>query len=205
MRYHPGKCRSTHRVNPHAKKKGCVSISSGVANVVFEHLVGENIHRYPMSLTSLEYQVSELVSSDTCPRPTTRKKNTLGGHLAELVQAIEAPHVGAARADLCAEAVAEADLVVGRGRVSLLTNSDAWHSKPTCRFGSSSGRSRRFIHIPASGASAVAVSTYSTEAVNELPRLQNVFVSRIASRSPSHCCTPPYGRRTATCTQTLKP
>ena len=37
----------------------------------FEHLVGENIHRYPMTLTSLECQVSELVNSDACPRPTT--------------------------------------------------------------------------------------------------------------------------------------
>jgi hypothetical protein len=32
----------------------------------------ENIHRYPMSLTSLECQMSALVNSDTCPRPTTR-------------------------------------------------------------------------------------------------------------------------------------
>ena len=31
-----------------------------------------NIHGYPMSLTSLECQVSELANSDTCPRPTTR-------------------------------------------------------------------------------------------------------------------------------------
>ena len=35
----------------------------------FEHFVGENMHRYPMSLTSLECQVSELVNSDTCLRP----------------------------------------------------------------------------------------------------------------------------------------
>jgi hypothetical protein len=32
-------------------------------------LVDENMHRYPMSLTSLECQASELVNSDTCPRP----------------------------------------------------------------------------------------------------------------------------------------
>jgi hypothetical protein len=38
---------------------------------VCRHLVGENIHRYPMSLTSLECQVSRLVNSDTRPRPTT--------------------------------------------------------------------------------------------------------------------------------------
>jgi hypothetical protein len=38
---------------------------------IFEHLVGENIRRYPTSLTSLECRVSELVHSDTCPRPTT--------------------------------------------------------------------------------------------------------------------------------------
>jgi hypothetical protein len=31
---------------------------------------GENTHRYPTSLTSLECQVSELANSDTCPRPT---------------------------------------------------------------------------------------------------------------------------------------
>ena len=36
----------------------------------FEHLVGENIHRYPMSLTSLECPASKLVNSDTRPRPT---------------------------------------------------------------------------------------------------------------------------------------
>jgi hypothetical protein len=36
---------------------------------IFEHLVGENIHRYPMSLTSLQCQASELVDSDACPRP----------------------------------------------------------------------------------------------------------------------------------------
>jgi hypothetical protein len=34
-------------------------------------LVGENIRRYPMSLTSLDCQVSKLVNSDTCPRLTT--------------------------------------------------------------------------------------------------------------------------------------
>ena len=38
-----------------------------------EHMVGENIHRYPMSLTSLECLVSGLVDSDTCPRPTTHR------------------------------------------------------------------------------------------------------------------------------------
>ena len=38
---------------------------------IFEGLVGENNHRYPMSLASLECQVSELVNSNTCPRPTT--------------------------------------------------------------------------------------------------------------------------------------
>jgi hypothetical protein len=31
------------------------------------NMVGENIHRYPMSLTSLECQGSELVHSDACP------------------------------------------------------------------------------------------------------------------------------------------
>jgi hypothetical protein len=36
----------------------------------FEHLVGENIHRYSMSLTNLKCQASKLVNSDTCPRPT---------------------------------------------------------------------------------------------------------------------------------------
>ena len=40
-------------------------------SVLTQCLVGENIHRHPMSLKSLEYQVSELVNSDTCPRPTT--------------------------------------------------------------------------------------------------------------------------------------
>ena len=39
---------------------------------LFEHVFGGNIHRYPMFLTSLEYQVSKLVNSDTCPRPTTQ-------------------------------------------------------------------------------------------------------------------------------------
>jgi hypothetical protein len=43
----------------------------GLSLYTFEHLVGENIHRYRMSLTSLERQVSDLVNSDTCPRPTT--------------------------------------------------------------------------------------------------------------------------------------
>jgi hypothetical protein len=37
-------------------------------------LVGENIHRYPVSLTGLECQVSGLANSDTCPRPTTVSK-----------------------------------------------------------------------------------------------------------------------------------
>ena len=41
---------------------------------ILEHLVGENIYRYPMSLTSLECQVSELVSSDACSRPTTHRR-----------------------------------------------------------------------------------------------------------------------------------
>ena len=36
-----------------------------------EHLVGDDIHRYPMSLTSLEQFVSKLANSDACPRPTT--------------------------------------------------------------------------------------------------------------------------------------
>ena len=35
--------------------------------------VGENIHRYPTSLTSLECHASELVYSDACPRPTPRQ------------------------------------------------------------------------------------------------------------------------------------
>ena len=38
---------------------------------ILEHLVGENMHRYHMSITRLECQVSELVDSDTCPHPTT--------------------------------------------------------------------------------------------------------------------------------------
>ena len=38
---------------------------------IFEHLVGENIDRYPMPLTILECQVSELVDSDACRRVTT--------------------------------------------------------------------------------------------------------------------------------------
>ena len=42
---------------------------------IFEQLLGENVHRSTMSLTSLECQVSELGDSDACPRPTT------GAHL----------------------------------------------------------------------------------------------------------------------------
>ena len=40
------------------------------------HLVGENIHRYPTStpLNSLECQVSKVVNSDTCARPTARRR-----------------------------------------------------------------------------------------------------------------------------------
>jgi hypothetical protein len=38
---------------------------------VLEHLVGENIRRCPMALTSLECRVSALVNSDARPRPTT--------------------------------------------------------------------------------------------------------------------------------------
>jgi ankyrin repeat protein len=34
--------------------------------------VGIRCHRYPMSLTSLDCRVSELVDSDTCPRPATQ-------------------------------------------------------------------------------------------------------------------------------------
>ena len=41
---------------------------------IFAHLVGENIHRPAMSLTSLECQVSELVNSDACPCPTTGRR-----------------------------------------------------------------------------------------------------------------------------------
>ena len=33
---------------------------------------GENIRRHPMSPTSLECRVSELASSDTCPRPAAK-------------------------------------------------------------------------------------------------------------------------------------
>ena len=35
--------------------------------------VGESIHRYPVSLTSLECHASELVNSDACPYPTPRQ------------------------------------------------------------------------------------------------------------------------------------
>ena len=51
----------------------------GAKLLTHRHLVGENIHRYPMSLTSLERQVSELVNSDTCPRPTTQVNVHLDG------------------------------------------------------------------------------------------------------------------------------
>ena len=37
-------------------------------------LIGENIHRYPMSLTNFDCQVSELVNSDTYPRVTTARQ-----------------------------------------------------------------------------------------------------------------------------------
>ena len=50
---------------------------------LFEHLVGENIHRRRMSLASLECQVSALVNSDACPRPTTQ-----GAALREANQAL---------------------------------------------------------------------------------------------------------------------
>jgi hypothetical protein len=43
---------------------------------IFEHLVGEHIHRYPMSLTSLESQVSAFGKSHTCPRPMTGRGGT---------------------------------------------------------------------------------------------------------------------------------
>ena len=44
-------------------------------------LVGENMHRHPMSITSLGCEVSELVNSDTCPRPTTGPREDGGRHL----------------------------------------------------------------------------------------------------------------------------
>jgi hypothetical protein len=37
------------------------------------------IHSYPMSITPSECQVSELVNSDTCPRPTTGRRAAPGG------------------------------------------------------------------------------------------------------------------------------
>jgi hypothetical protein len=42
------------------------------ANGQFE-ILSKQVHRYPMPLTSSECQVSELVNSDACPRPTTFK------------------------------------------------------------------------------------------------------------------------------------
>jgi hypothetical protein len=59
------------------KAGSAVAVVSGVRYAplyIFEHLVGENIHRYPISLTSLECQVSALVNSDTCPCPTTARR-----------------------------------------------------------------------------------------------------------------------------------
>jgi hypothetical protein len=41
---------------------------------IFQHLVGEGIHRYAVSLSSLECQVSKLVNRNTCPRLTTVSK-----------------------------------------------------------------------------------------------------------------------------------
>ena len=38
---------------------------------IFKHFVGEYIRRCPMLLNRLECQVSKLVDSDVCPRPTT--------------------------------------------------------------------------------------------------------------------------------------
>ena len=61
-----------------------------------------------MSLTSSECQVSELVNSDACPRPTTR----LVRRQPPLLRGDPIPQP-----------------VVGRGHVSLLTNLDAWHSE----------------------------------------------------------------------------
>jgi hypothetical protein len=36
---------------------------------IFEHLIGENIRRYPMFPTILEHQLTKLVNSDACPTP----------------------------------------------------------------------------------------------------------------------------------------
>ena len=56
------------------------ALTAAVKEVWDEIQVGESINRHPMSLTSLECPASELVNSDTCPRPTTQHSELrLGG------------------------------------------------------------------------------------------------------------------------------
>jgi hypothetical protein len=90
-------------------------------------VVGENIHRHPMSLTSLECQVSELVNGDTCPRPTTQVRSLSPRGSSQPAPPSWSKIGGGRRGGSAGPRCA----VVGRGHVSLLAAmlDTTWHSK----------------------------------------------------------------------------
>jgi HrpA-like RNA helicase len=75
--------------------------ATGAPLYIFEYLVGENIHRYPMSLTRLECQVSELVDSDACPRPTTGLASLRGHRVSRAAAVQRAGRAGRTRPGRC--------------------------------------------------------------------------------------------------------
>jgi hypothetical protein len=87
---------------------------------IFEFLVGENIHRYPMSLTNLECQESELVHSDTCPRPTAKDVAARAAELAARRDELTAAEAAAGAALERINADSDADAPLGLGSIVAL-------------------------------------------------------------------------------------